>query len=772
MKKSMVFEGLLVIALALLCFIAYLMVTAGGHVQEQWNLTSSEPVYYLAMGNGGLYAFSDNSVMFLDASAKDLWTFRISPEWKILLDGWNYPLSGNSQPPVTDVSSIYATDNGTLYLYAIDNTTWPGFNSSEVFQVWAYEYYTNDSQLFDLRDKKIMAISSNGNELWNYTVREGVALYGPDGLKAHGGRVYFHHADKETVLDSSGNVLFTLDNVSDPVSVDDEGNIYAVKDQFTHAVGIDSMKEILNRSSFGVTDISSIPYYVPSSVIESFYPNGTLRWETDLSPSVNGQYLDDISSRTSRQYLDASIRNEYDGLPLYRNGMLYVPKNNGIIALYTNGTESWRKLFAETDLCLLEAMPFDADGNIYLRQGIKPYVDDRDLISFSGAESYIIILSPDGKNISNKVTFNYYGNPVSVGDGVIYTTRQAGNTTSGLLTDEISASNLTSGAFLWSYRIPVEDERTVASHVASGLSVDRHSWPFNNPVFDPPISANTTDALSHYKGNISGSYAIVLPAGDKIYVNFRSVRLEYQPANSLYNITYSNGIYALDRSGNLLWYKSPDSPVTAMAANNSTIVYGTRGGGLSAYTIGLAGVTLAALSYFFIRFFLIGAVSRARDRLGINDNRNKVLDYVRSHPASTLSDISKNLKMNLGTVRYHMLILGINHRVLSMRADDRFVRYFTNSGSYSKEQQILMSLLKREGARKVLEGLLEMPGMSNVELSKRLNISEVAVSKSIKVLLENGIVQKEPVDGKTNAYFINKNYGESIAYTMERMNSL
>jgi predicted transcriptional regulator len=397
-------------------------------------------------------------------------------------------------------------------------------------------------------------------------------------------------------------------------------------------------------------------------------------------------------------------------------------------------------------------------------------------------ESYILKISPDG-NVSPKTQFDKDWEMFTGMDGVLYIGMHVDAQNGGMMTEEVTAMDLSDGKVLWKYRIPTGDalSSTLAA-TSAGVSIPSRDTLPHHITFDPPLNTTNDIVPAGYVGDWLGTGAKLCAGDGVIYVYFDSFRIEWPPrysANYSYvkgvygvNYTYVRGVYALDTRGRLLWQKPEDSPVTSMVVNNSTVFYGTKDGKISSTSIELAaGLTLAALSYIFVRFFLLGAVSRARDRLGINRNRNSVLEYVRAHPASTLGDISNGLGMNIGTVRYHILIMWINHRVVSMRADDRFVRYFTNSGSYSKEQQLVLSLLKRDGARKVLNQLLERPGISNAELSKCLNVSEVAVSKSIRVLLEKGIVVKEPVDGKTNAYFIDKKYTEPIASAMERTGS-
>jgi predicted transcriptional regulator len=131
---------------------------------------------------------------------------------------------------------------------------------------------------------------------------------------------------------------------------------------------------------------------------------------------------------------------------------------------------------------------------------------------------------------------------------------------------------------------------------------------------------------------------------------------------------------------------------------NGTIYYGTGGGKVSVARAGeIAGVLTAAASavYLFLRFFPFGTVTRSRARKEQNTNRDRVLGYVRDNPGVTLFDIAQGLEMNPGTARYHLMILGLNHRIAIFRADEKFVRYFVNSGTYGQGDQLVISLMRR-----------------------------------------------------------------------------
>ena len=142
--------------------------------------------------------------------------------------------------------------------------------------------------------------------------------------------------------------------------------------------------------------------------------------------------------------------------------------------------------------------------------------------------------------------------------------------------------------------------------------------------------------------------------------------------------------------------------------------------------------------------------------------------YVKENPGVTLHEMARSLGMNVGTARYHLFILSLNHRIVSSKFDEKFVRYFPNSGSYTKSEQLVLSLVRRDGVRKLLSLLLEKPGLSNLELSKQLDMRDNAVSRYIKELLEIEVVSKKLTDVGTSLYYINENYKNTIAGMLER----
>jgi len=69
----------------------------------------------------------------------------------------------------------------------------------------------------------------------------------------------------------------------------------------------------------------------------------------------------------------------------------------------------------------------------------------------------------------------------------------------------------------------------------------------------------------------------------------------------------------------------------------------------------------------------------------------------------------------------------------------------------------------------VLGLLLEKPSLTNVDLSRELDIAESTISKYIKELSSKDIIMKEPLPGGRFAYSIKKEYKERVAMALESL---
>jgi predicted transcriptional regulator len=333
----------------------------------------------------------------------------------------------------------------------------------------------------------------------------------------------------------------------------------------------------------------------------------------------------------------------------------------------------------------------------------------------------------------------------------------------------VNAIDVTTGDTLWSFHVPQGDAKTdVINESNVGLifvsraleDMNARGQNLSTAWYSMYVDQNSTPISSVSSVN-------VYPGNNVTYVSVNDVNYEPIVFNQS-RCRYINGIYALNETGGLLWYRPLDSRVEQVATGNGTIYYSTGGGKIFSGSNGVvSGVAILATVYVFLRFLMIGADSRARSRLDNNENRNRVYRYIVDNPGPTLYDISRELGMNVGTARYHLMILGINHRIVTHKAFGKFARYFTNSGTHGTDEQLLYSALRRQGIRSILGLLVERPGLSNREIAGQLNIRESAASRYMKELTSIGLVERRSKSEGRHAYYINEQYEEALAATMK-----
>ena len=772
------------ILLLLLIFVMYVMV-AGNAPQavNGWNVTIGGQAPYLYAGdNGTLYVFSGNNVSMIGADGAVKWRVGVPENWTITNE-WSQPTAYNDLNGISwtdfgrnggfrpDYAPAVAAENGILYMYVRPNLLVDANSQNTTYGV---ERALGPDWKKQPVYARLMAISQDGTVLWNKPLDNVTNEYLDDGwtqidnvmITCSSGRIYVYHPYNLTVLDDNGSFLFRLDNVSDPAAVDEYGDVYAVP-----AV----------KPSTYISDL--VPNYkVTSSLIDAYYPNGTLWWQKNLTAPAQ------------RQKLDTSLAPEYWTLPLYRNGTLYVPQQKSLVALDREGNELWSENFS-WGMNLLWKMPFDAENNLYMTYDPEYSADH----FFSGYDYPLYVIAPDGKS-SNYTMNREDGSMASGRNGTgyfVYPDNWDENPGSlnDLITMNITANDLRTGQDLWTFVLPTNHINDITLDSANIGYLDYYYLGMANLSVEynqkhPELQNLSRSEIGPWNVDRGAETMLILPTENVIYVSYYAFNYEYP--RSLTSPPYDDGsdaykyaraavfnrskiavisdIYAIDAQGHLLWDRPTDSMVTSMAANNSTIYYGTDSGRIFGTQANIAlGFALIAVAYLFLRFFCVGAVARARSRIDKNENRNSVMRYVVANPGSTLREISRGMRMNLGTVRYHIFILGLNHRIVTYQADGKHVRYFINSGTYSKEEQMIMSVMRRDSMRKILGTILIKPGISNVELSSEVGLPESAVSRYMKELAEKGIVVKELAPMGTSAYFLVNERRARVAKAMEIM---
>jgi len=756
------------------------------------------PEYIYTGDDDTLYLFSAKNITAVSPDGTLKYRFSLPANYSFC-ERWNFDSSWDNVYVRESGQPIASSDNGTLYTYLVPDG---GEAKEEVEDDTPVEYY--DTGL-------LLSISPEGRQQWSlplesllvptreYQYTDSLFVPGPleytievlsdAHISVSNGTLYVFHGYNETTIDANGTLLWTIGGVTDPATVDETGNIYVVGVSSLPKVVTDTGKPIVTYyGTFGKED-----YHVPGMIVDSYYPNGSLRWRTLT--------------------VDMVQRQPGSGpLIQYHNCTIYVPLEDGVMAIADNGTEMWKKRFDRKDYPFLpedtgsyteqyskyfdapeggdflfdEYMLFDRDGNLYMK-----YAAD---VKRSGSY-YTIVLAPDGTVASSrKVSAGSNATGIPARDEVLYKleTASANATAAGQATLTGSTKTYTLAAYdgqtevlLWKYTVPPcdpEEGELNEVKIRQYFDVDTADRLINftrtrnmsflvGQVF-VYYGTDNSSWYSYYRNwNLSSpvlsmSSTDVRPGKDRVYLDVRTFNYENPAIYTSPRYTYSGGVYALDTNGTLLWSIPVALNDRLLTTGNSTIFYETGDGKLYVkYSGAAAGITLLSALFLFFKYFLAGTVSRARSRLDKNENRTAILQYVRDHPGSTMYEIARGANQNLGTVRYHLLILGINHKVLEHRPDGKFVRYFTNSDNYSQQEQTVISLMKRDSTRKVLCLLHRKPGASNGEISRELDIPESIASRCTKELADRGLIVKEPVG---RGFVVKEEYGKLLAGIVDR----
>jgi predicted transcriptional regulator len=428
--------------------------------------------------------------------------------------------------------------------------------------------------------------------------------------------------------------------------------------------------------------------------------------------------------------------------------------DSGVIALDTNGMVKW-SVRPGGSFKLYRHMPIDEGGNLYL------VYDDGHM---SQGETWLYMVSDGGEKIigPRKYSELYDGTShPAARNGVVYYIL-ARNIDYDLPAENmpyaiVTAYDIRNGTILWAYKIAPGPEHEMVITANNSKEVTD----FVDPDEYADILLGTNMSVVPALGQANEvAFAGVYPAGDRIYIHFRAIKYEFPVTFNVSRAFYASNIFVLSGSGQPFQRIDTGSLVTAVTVNNSTFYYSTIGGkvmGSMGSAPGIvAGIVLLATMAMATKMLLAGAVARARSRLNKNENRNLTMAYIRDHPGSTLYEISRGMGMNLGTIRYHVFILGMNHKITSFN-DGKFIRHFPNSNCYTGDEQLIISLLRREPMKVIIRTVRAWPGLTNSEIARATGQNNSAISKLLKELCVKCILVRDDADG-SSSYRINEKY--------------
>lgn len=163
------------------------------------------------------------------------------------------------------------------------------------------------------------------------------------------------------------------------------------------------------------------------------------------------------------------------------------------------------------------------------------------------------------------------------------------------------------------------------------------------------------------------------------------------------------------------------------------------------YVSGLLIALLVSLKIF-------PAVISCIKRFVKNQNRQNISKYIIDNPGTTKAEISSNLGINRGTVKYHVHKLESDSKIASMKVS-KFTKLFKNSSELKNDEKIITSHIRGETSRILLWSILENPGITNQELAKTLRVDKSTVHWHANKFLADDMIRFEK-EGRYLKYYV------------------
>jgi predicted transcriptional regulator len=135
-----------------------------------------------------------------------------------------------------------------------------------------------------------------------------------------------------------------------------------------------------------------------------------------------------------------------------------------------------------------------------------------------------------------------------------------------------------------------------------------------------------------------------------------------------------------------------------------------------------------------------------------NQNRESIYRHIHDNPGCTVSDISKQQSMNVGSVRYHVDQLQDARRIVLVKIG-KFKRLFRNSGAYDDREIAVIAALRVRTNRAILFLVRDRPGLSNKQIAEMLDIKESMAHTYLASLLKDDIIRYEK-NGQQKMYYL------------------
>jgi predicted transcriptional regulator len=119
--------------------------------------------------------------------------------------------------------------------------------------------------------------------------------------------------------------------------------------------------------------------------------------------------------------------------------------------------------------------------------------------------------------------------------------------------------------------------------------------------------------------------------------------------------------------------------------------------------------------------------------------KDKVLEYIKTHPGAYLRQIRRDLNVSMGVIQYHLYALERERKIIPRRKG--LYKRFYPSFKFGDRQQEILDVLSHETQRELLLFIIQNPKATQKQLSEYAKISPYSINWHMKKLIQSGLVR-------------------------------
>jgi predicted transcriptional regulator len=162
----------------------------------------------------------------------------------------------------------------------------------------------------------------------------------------------------------------------------------------------------------------------------------------------------------------------------------------------------------------------------------------------------------------------------------------------------------------------------------------------------------------------------------------------------------------------------------------------------------LLAIGTVAVSIIYYLPLLTGRLKHALE----NPKTKEIFYFIQRNPGMTIAELSEEQNMNRGTLKYHLSQLLTNNKVVFIKKG-KFSRLFYNNSSILDKENIVSRYLRNDKSRDILFTIMDMPGVTNQELSSRFDLAKSTTHEYLKSFSDDDIVEFRQ-DGKFKRCYV------------------